>query len=262
MPDFQTAAGVNIYYEVHGEGIPLIFIHPPLAGHVIFKYQFDLSRKYKVIFYDCRGHGKSGYLPSAHPEDVISDHVQDLKALIDHLKIEHPVITGYSNGGLIALAYALAFPDAIGALVLSGGYPKVDTWLLKQEYNSGIFLMKKKKLRFLSYLIAKTHKVTRSDQQQFYSYGLKANRKAVLDLYVAGKIYNAASQLHKLRNLPILVLYGTKDIHVYQHKKYFETLPNAKIIFIKKAFHQLPTHWYPMFNWELIQFIEEKASLS
>lgn len=255
MPYIDTPKGIKIYYEVHGQGRPIVFIHPPLTGHVVFKYQKKLSKDYQVILYDLRGHGKSGYLPSQSVDRVIPDHLDDLKALIDSLKLENPIIAGYSNGGLLALSYALAHTEEVRALILSGGYPTIDSWRLALEYQIGIILILLKKKNILSHILAKSHKVTKVDQKELYAYAMKSNDDAVLDLYLSGRHFNAVEQLPVLDRLPALILYGTRDRFVSRHKKYFETLSQTKIVYIDQAFHQLPTHQHDEFNQALTEFL-------
>ena len=60
MAYFTTKDNCKIYYEEHGSGEPLIFIHGWSCNHKFFKYQVDeFAKKYRVILYDFRGHGQS-----------------------------------------------------------------------------------------------------------------------------------------------------------------------------------------------------------
>ena len=74
MPYF-IANGATIHYEIKGEGLPILCIHPPLLTGSIFYYQQkELQDRYKVITVDLRGHGRSSI--SAHPftyEGIASD---------------------------------------------------------------------------------------------------------------------------------------------------------------------------------------------
>ncbi|MBM7645401.1 pimeloyl-ACP methyl ester carboxylesterase [Scopulibacillus daqui] len=253
MPFFETSSGVRLYYERHGQGKPLIFIHPPLLGHVIFKYQKILSEKYQVILYDCRGHGQSTYQKG---DDVIKDHTVDLYELITHLNLEKPIIVGYSNGGFIAINYALEYPDKIGAMILSGGYPEVRTGLLAFEYYAGIWLMKRRYKHFLSRLLAKTHKITDEDEAIIYRYSMMADIEAVLDLYQSGIRYSKMDQLYRLKELPSLLVYGTITKHIYKHKMYFENRMNQlDVVKISRATHQIPTRFHKSFNSAIDQFL-------
>ncbi|MFC7391896.1 alpha/beta fold hydrolase [Scopulibacillus cellulosilyticus] len=256
MPHFETSSGVKLYYETHGQGQPLIFIHPPLLGHVIFKYQKMLSEKYQVILYDCRGHGQSTYQKDGK---VIEDHTLDLYELVNYLNLKKPVIIGYSNAGFIAMNYALHYPEQIGALILSGGYPEVKTWPLAFEYYAGIWLMKRRYKHFLSRLLAKTHKITDEDEALIYRYSMKADIEAVLELYQAGVHYTVMNELEQLKEIPSLLIYGTLSQHIFKHKTYFENRMNhLDVLKISKATHQIPTRFHKPFNSAIDQFLSRR----
>ncbi|MDN3956070.1 alpha/beta fold hydrolase [Sporolactobacillus laevolacticus] len=255
MPYVNTPKGIQLYYESYGKGKPIIFIHPPLMGHVVFRYQKVLSEHAQVILYDQRGHGKSGYQPSLSLDQVIPDHVDDLRALIQGLHLNQPILVGYSSAGLIALAYALSFTDETGGLILSGGFPCVASQILFMEFQVGIFMMKTNGQNILSNLLAKSHKITKEDKRTLYQYGRKANAHAVLDLYKAGLKADYSKQLPQLNQLPMWILYGTRDKFISKHKKYFDPLIKTEIIYIDKAFHQIPMHQYEQFNQVIQRFL-------
>ena len=101
--------GISLYYTVKGKGIPIVFIHPPVLTSVNFKYQMDeLSKKFKVITFDIRGHGRSKYSKQAITYQLI---VEDIKHLLDHLEVKKAFICGYSTGGSISLEFLLSHGD-------------------------------------------------------------------------------------------------------------------------------------------------------
>lgn len=258
MPRFSTSDDVKIFYEVLGEGgKPLLFIHPPLMGHVVFKYQRELENRHQVILMDLRGHGHSTHAPEVFS---LERHVEDIRELIDHLKIPQVTLVGYSAGGSLALYFSLKYPERVSHLILSGGFPKVATWLLRQQFQVGIALMKKKKVTFLSRVLAWSHKVTAEDQTELFRIGTRAHPDVVLDLYQECLVYNCVGQLHQLANIPMLVLYGTKSHHTNAHAKWFEKyLPGAKIGFIDRGTHQLPTRFHEPFNHAISHFLRRKG---
>ena len=236
-------------------GEPLVFIHPPLMGHVVFKYQRHLQLNHQVVLYDMRGHGHSTYSPSRF---TISRHLEDIRELLDHLHLSKATLVGYSAGGSLAMEFALRYPDRTSGLILSGGFPKVDTWLLKQEFNIGIALMKNQKVAFLSKVLALSHKMTATDKQELFRHGNKANPDVVLNFYVETLKYNCIYELKRLVNIPTLVLYGTRDFYINAHAKWFEKyLPTAKIVSIDRGTHQLPTRFHEPFNHAIAHFLHE-----
>lgn len=84
------AKDVNLYFEDRGEGIPLIFIHPPVLTGMNFKYQLEeLAKDFRVIAPDLRGHGKSEASNRPFTYSLIVD---DLKTLMKHLNIDKAIL--------------------------------------------------------------------------------------------------------------------------------------------------------------------------
>jgi len=107
----------KLYYEVIGEGQPIIFIHGNGGDRRHWDFQFiPLSKEYKVIRYDVRGYGKSA-LPN--PEESYSDY-EDLKALLDYLRISKAHICGLSMGSGIAVDFAIVYPEKCISLIPVG----------------------------------------------------------------------------------------------------------------------------------------------
>ncbi|HXO19502.1 MAG TPA: alpha/beta fold hydrolase, partial [Thermoanaerobaculia bacterium] len=112
---YVQIAGGRLYYEVLGQGPPLVFLHDGLVHSVTWDGQFPVfARKYRAIRYDRRGYGRTE--SGAEP---YSD-VDDLLAVFDALKVDRAVLVGASSGGGLAVDFTLAHPDRVSALVLVG----------------------------------------------------------------------------------------------------------------------------------------------
>lgn len=106
----------NIYYEVHGEGQPVILIAGYSVDHLVWLPVLDKFGKYfKVIMLDNRGSGKTTDSAQILSAELLA---ADVLTLIDELKLERPHIFGHSMGGTIAQTIATTAPDKIGKLVL------------------------------------------------------------------------------------------------------------------------------------------------
>ncbi|HEX4183144.1 MAG TPA: alpha/beta fold hydrolase [Caulobacteraceae bacterium] len=110
--------GVNIYYEVHGEGPVILLSHGYSATSQMWRGQIEpLSKSHKLVTWDMRGHGQSDY-----PEDLAAYSeaatVADMAALLDTVGAEKAVIGGLSLGGYMSLAFHRAHPDRVSALLI------------------------------------------------------------------------------------------------------------------------------------------------
>ncbi|MBI5287628.1 MAG: alpha/beta fold hydrolase [Chloroflexi bacterium] len=119
MPTAQLNE-IEINYEVHGAGTPLLLTHGYTASLEMWREQVTgLSAKYQVVIYDMRGHGKTTAPSDMNQYSLARDYVADKLALMDHLGIERAYVGGLSMGGMIAQEFALQHPERVKALLLS-----------------------------------------------------------------------------------------------------------------------------------------------
>lgn len=108
---------VNIFYEEYGKGQPIILLHGNSETHEIFdKLIEQLKENYKVYAIDSRCHGKSENTNEIS-YDLMSD---DIISFIKVLKIEKPILYGFSDGGIIGILVAIKEPDILSKLIVSG----------------------------------------------------------------------------------------------------------------------------------------------
>ncbi len=105
--------GTKLYYEMAGKGHALVLIHGGAVDRRAWDDQFTVfSARYKTIRYDLRGSGKS-----AMPDKPFSN-AEDLRALLQYLKVDKAYIAGISRGGGVAFDFTLAHPEMVDALIL------------------------------------------------------------------------------------------------------------------------------------------------
>jgi pimeloyl-ACP methyl ester carboxylesterase len=107
--------GVPIHYTAEGEGEPLILIHG-FAANADINWRRPgitglLANHFRVVSFDCRGHGLSGKPESQDAYGL--ELIEDVVRLMDHLDIEKAHVAGYSMGGFIALGLVTAHPDRV-----------------------------------------------------------------------------------------------------------------------------------------------------
>ncbi|MFV1951035.1 MAG: alpha/beta fold hydrolase [Nitrospinota bacterium] len=122
MAYIRCKDGVNIYYEIEGEGRPILFLHGWSMSSSVWRYQKeDLSREFKVITLDLRGHGQSDKPGQEYNFDIFAD---DLNHVINTLALSDLTIVGWSMASFILVRFFLRYPGQISALVFVGGTPK------------------------------------------------------------------------------------------------------------------------------------------
>ncbi len=116
--------GLHLYYEIHGEGRPLILLHGGLGAGEMFWPVIPAftAAGHQVIAPDLQGHGHTADIDRPIDIRLMAD---DIAALIRHLGLEQPDILGYSVGGGVALFTAVKHPELVAKLiVLSAHVPR------------------------------------------------------------------------------------------------------------------------------------------
>jgi pimeloyl-ACP methyl ester carboxylesterase len=118
--------GLNLYYEIHGTGEPLILLHGGLAATEMFgEVMPALSNDRQVIAVDLQAHGRTADIDRPLSYDAMAD---DIAALIKHLGIERADVMGYSVGGGVALRTTVRHPEVVRKLVLVSTAFRRDGW--------------------------------------------------------------------------------------------------------------------------------------
>jgi pimeloyl-ACP methyl ester carboxylesterase len=123
MAHLTTDDGVKLYYEECGAGIPIVFVHEFAGDYRAWEPQVRFfARRYRCIAYNARG-----YPPSDVPGDVerySQDRARDdIRAVLDALKIDKAHIVGLSMGGFATLHFGFTYPGRARSLVIAGaGY--------------------------------------------------------------------------------------------------------------------------------------------
>lgn len=112
---YADVNGINLYYETHGSGRPLVLLHGGLGSGEMFGPVIPaLAERHQVIAVDLQGHGRTADVD--RPLDLGSM-AADIAALIEHLGLDRPAVVGYSLGGGVALRTAADHPGLVSRLV-------------------------------------------------------------------------------------------------------------------------------------------------
>lgn len=192
---------VNLYYEVYGEGEPIILLHGNSETHEIFDKLIDkLKESYKVYAIDSRCHGKS-----ENPVDISYDIMSnDIIQFIKKLNIENPMLYGFSDGGIVGLLVAIKEPNLLSKLIVSGANVTPDG------------------IKKSDYILSKV------------MYFFTRNKLFKMMLNEP----NITSEELKKINVPTIILAGEKDIIKYQHTKFIaDNISNSTLEIIKNEKH-------------------------
>jgi pimeloyl-ACP methyl ester carboxylesterase len=136
---YAEVNGINLYYEVHGEGRPLVLLHGGLGSSGMFGPNLPaLAAGRQVIAVDLQGHGRTADIDRPFSIHAMAD---DIAALIRHLNLGRADVMGFSLGGGVALQTAVRHPDVVNKLIVisaalrrSAFYPEL---LAQQVHVSG-----------------------------------------------------------------------------------------------------------------------------
>ncbi|MGI5241894.1 alpha/beta fold hydrolase [Dactylosporangium sp. CA-139066] len=116
--------GINLYYETHGEGRPLILLHGGLGSGEMFGPVIPaLAARRQVIAVDLQGHGRTADVDRPLDLGIMGS---DIAALIGHLGLEKAALVGYSLGGGVALRAAADHPHLVEKLVAVSAHARTD----------------------------------------------------------------------------------------------------------------------------------------
>ena len=247
---FIRIDNANLYYELAGQGQPLVLIHAGVADSRQWDHEFaDFSRDFRVLRYDLRGYGKS------LPVEGEFSHIEDLTALLDKLGINQPlVLIGCSMGGGMAMDFALAHPSKMKALVMLGsapsglaldvhGHPKMEA--AEQAYNSGdLDLLAELETQIWFDGMGRTPQQV---NQEMRSLAKEMDRLALaheargLGKRLPDAHTKAAERLDELE-IPVLLIVGEHDVpYVHAAADYMvehvEHVPSARKVIIDDAAH-------------------------
>ena len=274
---FKEINGQQIYYQVTGDGPPLVFVHGWSANLTDWDAQVAFfSKKYRTYSYDWRGMGKSS---GATPHFTMKQLGEELAGLIDAFGIEKPIICGHSEGGAITMRYAAMHPDSVAALILADTALNTTTAAIHEIFG----------LLFIELFVIFEHleghnpleKLVPSMQKVFFSQNfidtnpefIAAWQKQFVSNSVAG-VVNAMrawawrpdihKQLNKVK-APVLLLWGTEDVvFSLEQMQYIQQnlLLGSQLATIQGSGHATPVEASDQFNELMDTFLESVSSVT
>jgi non-heme chloroperoxidase len=270
----ENQAPIEIYYEDHGIGKPVVLIHGwPLSGRS-WEYQVPalVEAGYRVITYDRRGFGKSSQPWEGYEYDTFTS---DLHQLLEQLELQNVTLVGFSMGGGEVARYIGKYgTNRVEKAVFAGAVPP---FLYKsadhpegvlddvaiQGFENGV---KSDRLAFLDeftkgFFAAGDRTDLVSEPFRLYNRDIAAGAspKGTLDCIAAFSKTDFRGDLAKV-NIPTLVIHGDSDATVpfeYSGKLTHEAIPNSKVALIKGGPHGLNATHAKEFNEALLLFLKD-----
>ena len=225
---------IELFYTKAGSGPPLLLLHGNGEDGTYFVHQIEeFSRDFTVYAIDTRGHGKS---PRGIAPFTISQFADDLLAFMDRQGLPRADILGFSDGGNIALIFALRHPDRVRRLILNGA--NLDPKGVKPLVQLPIVL---------GYHFASLSKSP------------KAKARAELLGLMVNEPHIDPAELGKL-SMPVLVIAGTRDMIRENHTRLIANrIPNARLVLIPGD-HFIANKAPAAFDRAVRQFLEEEST--
>ena len=243
-----------MYYEVKGQGTPIFFVHPPVISSISFSHQIEgLSDDFMTVRFDIRGHGRSGCSRTPLTYSLI---VEDIKQLMNYLKVEKAHLCGYSTGGSIVLEFLLTYPENVLGGIVIGGMSEIHDLRLKSRICLGIALAKVRAIRPLALSLAMSNSDSKDLIRKIYQDSKRGNRHNIEQYYRCSLQYNCTDRLPKIHS-PVLLVYGVKDKGFHSYGRLLhQRLPYSEMSFIQNVKHQIPAKASDALNGRIKQFVK------
>jgi pimeloyl-ACP methyl ester carboxylesterase len=246
---FLDRSGVKIYYEDHGHGPAILLSHGYGAICRMWDEQIAaFAPHYRIIVWDMRGHGETDDPedPAAYSEALT---VGDMAALMHHHRIERAVIGGLSLGGYMSLAFQLAYPEMVEALMLFDTGPGFRNADARRAWNERA-QQRARDLEASGFAALGQSEEVRAGKHRS-ARGLAGAARGMLaqadDRIIAG--------LDKIA-VPALVLVGANDRHFLAAADYMaRKIPGAARVTIPDAGHASNLHQPTHFNRAVADFL-------
>ena len=224
---------IQLHYIEQGQGQPLILLHGNGESCNYFEHQIPcFSENYRVIAIDTRGHGQS---PRGESPFTIKQFAEDLRSFMDEKGMEKAILLGFSDGGNIALTFALKYPDRVEKMVVDGA----------NLFPSGVKPLYQWPIE-IGYRIAKL----------FAKKSEKAKQNAEMLGLMVNEPHIEPSELASL-TMPVLVVAGNKDMIKESHTRLiYKSLPNAQLT-ILEGDHFVANKNPDAFNQVVLEFLRK-----
>ncbi len=257
MPSINLGT-TEIYYEIHGQGDPLLLIHGLGSSSQDWEMQLpQFSSHFQVINIDLRGHGRSGKPPGPYSIPLFAE---DTIQLIRALELSSVHILGISLGGMVAFQLALDCPDLVRSLVIVNSVPELIAHNFKDrtDYWKRLLIVRLFGLEKMGQVLAERF-FTEPEQEglrEIFVRRWAANHKpSYLASLKAAFGWSVLGRLGEIQ-APALVIGADGDYFSNAEKEqYTQLMPNAELIIVENSRHALPAEKPTEFNQIVLSFL-------
>ncbi len=255
-----TINGVTITYNDRGKGDAVLFVHGFPLNKSMWKAQLtSLSQHYRCIAPDLRGHGASQDIPGTYTMDLLAD---DLKGLLNHLRLRQVTLVGFSMGGYAAFAFYRKYPDSVRSLVLADTRPQPDSSEAKQGREATAQTVLREGTAGTAKALTPRMLAPASQQNPALVQSVQAMMTSTPVNGWVGDLRGLAARPDSMDTLakitcPTLILVGDQDGVTPPPESHLmaERIKRAKLVTIPQAGHLSPLEQPRVFNQALRQFL-------
>ena len=230
--------GAKLYYEIYGEGQPLLLIHGNKTGIKGWKPQMEtFSKLYKVIAVDCRGRGNSelkcdslSYLQTAH----------DISQFIELMNLDEVNVLGKSDGGIVGLLLGIHYPNRINKIIAFGANISPDTTALYPKIVAEIHAER----------IHAEQMISKGDTTDNWNIVLLRNRMMEFQPNIS------ISDLKKIK-VPVLIMSCDRDVIKEEHTLLiYQSILNCNLSIFPGEVHGVTRGNPELFNSTVLRYLE------
>ena len=253
--------GMELYYEVAGEGPPVLLLHGLGSSARDWEYQTpELGRSYRVITMDVRGHGRSSRPPGPYS---VAQFSQDALALLRALNATPAHIVGLSMGGMIAFQMAVDNPDAVRSLaIINSGPAMILHGMQKAVLATRFAVVRLFGMKTMGGMIAKKVFPLPGQaglRQTMIARMSENDPRAYLDAVRAIDGWSVEDRIGEIR-CPVLILASDRDYTPVAWKHaYAAKIPGARVAVVKDSRHVAPIDQPEQVNQILLPFLAKQS---
>ena len=239
---------VKLYYEIFGQGYPLLYLHGGLSSGKDFqKYITEFSKNFKVITIDRRGHGRSFDNNKPYSYSSMAD---DMNLFLEYLNIDSAFVIGWSDGGVVGYHLASKNPSkvkklvAVGANYLVNGMTKSSIdWITNQ------LTVEKISLSFPE--VENEYKKLNPNPDNFSKFINNTREMWLRDPYILKEDFIKI-------NIPVLLIAGDKDDILLEHMiEMYSLLKKSQLCILPNTTHFVFDEYSDTVTKILSEFLEE-----